>query len=232
MKWEVPQEWRGQTCVIIAGGPSLGDERRRMYSYDLTELAYARLTQEPEPRIITVNDSWRLFPMADVFYFCDASWWHQQCASNRRTVDGLENFTRAANRGFWVTAGPQPPDHPRVHALNLTGQRGMEDNPRAMRHGSNSGYQAIHLAAHYGAKKIILLGFDMKPAADGRTHWHAESRPAQFDQTVANFLSHFPSLAAPLVQRGIEVINATPDSALKVWPCKTLQEALALKLKV
>lgn len=223
MKWFVPREWAGQTCVVIAGGSSMGNVRTGQY-FDLSPLADA----QPRPKVITVNDAWRLYPSANVCYFCDASWWNSQVSADPWSVDKSVSFSKMIYRAFWVTAGPTPPDHPQIRTLKLTGQRGFEPCPHSLRHGSNSGYQAIHLAVHFGVTKIILVGFDMKVGADGRTHWHNESRqPARaFGQTLAGFVSHFPSLAEPLRERGITVINSTPDSALTIWPHLPLKEAL------
>jgi hypothetical protein len=222
-RWAIPQgEWEGETCVILAGGASLGNERTGVYT-DLSAIGLA------QARVITINDSWRLFP-ADVYYFCDASWWRQQLTDNKLVVNGKETrFADIVRTGFWVTAGPDPPNHPNVHALQLTGQCGFEPNPQALRHGSNSGYQAIHVAAHYGARRIVLLGYDMKVQPDGRTHWHTGPRDnaTTFRHTINHsFLPHFKTLAGPLAKRGIEVINATPDSALTIWPYMPLDEAL------
>lgn len=225
MRWSVPKNWVGQTCVVIAGGPSLGDIRSKVL-FDFSILAET----DPRPKVITVNDAWRIYPSADVFYFCDASWWNRQVAVNPWAFVGPYSFSQMIYRGFWVTGGPTtPPDHPQIHVLGMTGQRGFEEDPGYLRHGSNSGYQAIHLAAHFGAQKIVLMGFDMKIGAGGRTHWHDDSResPGAFGKTLTqSFLPHFSSLAEPLRRRGVQVINSTPDSALTVWPYLPLKEAL------
>jgi hypothetical protein len=216
MIWRVPRSWEGETCVILAGGPSLRGFGARALLRSV----------EPFPRVITINDSWRLAPWADVLYFCDRKWRDFQVSANRSSVDNSTDFAKLIYSGFWVAGNEAFNDHPHVHALKLTGQRGFDNDPGCLRHGSNSGYQAIHLAAHFGAKRIVLLGYDMH-VEKARSHWHDEQRPTNFQQLCdQSFLPHFESLKEPLAAAGIEVINATPNSALKCWPYMPLKEAL------
>jgi hypothetical protein len=159
-------------------------------------------------------------------YFCDAKWWQQSMAANRRSKDNSYSFHDAIYKGWWWTVSQDFADHPQVNMLRLTGQQGLEPEPTGLRTGSNSGYQAINLAVHLGAKKIVLLGYDMKQAR-GRNNWHDEPRPhASQDVYEQSMLPHFASLVDPLRELGVEVINATPDSALECFPKATLAEAL------
>lgn len=92
--------------------------------------------------------------------------------------------------------------------------------------GNNSGFQAINLAYHFGARRIILLGYDMQ-FTGGKTHWHGDhpkglANPSEFSR----FLQHFPALAAGCKQAGVEVINCTRQTALEAFPRADLHEAL------
>ena len=117
-------------------------------------------------------------------------------------------------------------DH--VLAMKNTGVRGLEEDPAGLRTGNNSGYQAINLAYHFGAKQIYLLGYDMKVST--MTHWNhrPEYQPLNaFQQTLQQMmLPNFPSLKAPLDAAGVSVINCTPGSALKVWPSQSLDSVI------
>lgn len=212
MRYKVPNTWAGDTCVILAGGPSL--------SPDIATKLGGKV------HVITINDSWRLFPFADALYFGDAAWWQMQKDMNLRTVEGRFSFHDMIYKGFWVTIADFA-EHPQVRCLWSTGQEGLETNPVALRTGSNSGYAAINLAYLYGAKRIILLGYDMKCQGE-KTHWHngPRERAGVFSVALNAFLYHFESLVEPLKQAGVEVINSTPDSALKCWPYVPLEEAL------
>lgn len=223
MIWKVPREWEGGTCVILAGGPSLKGVNPAFLRY-----------AEPKVRVIAINDSWRIAPWADVLYFCDHQWWQRQRAMNRRTEYGSTySFHDMIYKGFWVTVAPSFADHPQVRTLTLTGQLGLETDPRYLKHGSNSGYQAIGLAYHYGAKKIILMGYDMR-CDGGKTHWHNDhAAPSDVfaHDLEKSMLPCFRYIAAPLKESGIEVVNATPGSALTVWPYQPIEEALGLTIE-
>lgn len=219
MIWSVPKSWLSETAVIVAGGPSLRD-------MDLTPLERACI--RAQCRVITINDSWRLCPWADVNYFCDKRWYDSQERNNPRSLDGRFCFAEQLVRGFWI-CGDVKGDfvrHPIVHSLRFTGQRGLEADPSGLRHGNNSGYACINLAAHYGCKRIVLLGYDMRVLPNA-THWHREPRPGDFARVVTDcMLPHFGTLVEPLKGLGIEVVNSTPGSALTCWPYQLLATAL------
>lgn len=80
--------------------------------------------------------------------------------------------------------------------------------------GGNSGYQAINLAFLWGAKRIVLLGFDAKPV-NGKDHWFGQHpKGLKQQQPYSLWLDRFPHLARDLVAQGVEVINCSMDSAI------------------
>ncbi len=166
-------------------------------------------------RVIAISDAYRLAPWADVLYSCDAKWWehHQGVA----TFPGLK-FAVEARAGRW----------PGVQILQNTGFSGLEMMPTGVRTGANSGMQAINLAVHLGARRIVLLGYDMRPAADGRTHWFGR-HPGTLHRCspYERFMAAIATLAAPLREIGVEVLNASRQTALTVFPRVSLEEALA-----
>ena len=89
----------------------------------------------------------------------------------------------------------------------------------------SSGAAAINLAVHLGAKRIILVGFDMQQV-DGQSNYHNEHKTNSGRNVYKRFKSRMPLLAKALQERGISVINATPGSALNAFPIMTLEEAL------
>lgn len=203
MSWIVPPQWAGETVVIVAGGPSV----------PISLIPRLR----GQARFIAINDSFRLAPWADVLYFCDAGWYRR----NQYSID--EQFT-----GRYVVTIAED-DLPGVKRLRCSGALGLDPDPQCLRHGNNSGYQAIHLAYHFGASKIVLVGYDMR--VNGRNHWHARDagrNAKDFDQTLAlDFVPCFTYLKEPLADANIMVINATPDSRLRIWPYQSLLDALA-----
>ena len=93
-------------------------------------------------------------------------------------------------------------------------------------YGANGGYQAINLAYLFGAKKIILLGFDMK-RGKVKSHWHGE-HPGGLnkDLLIKTWLKNFPKLAEDLKSEGVEVINSTRDTALECFNKVKLEDAI------
>lgn len=81
--------------------------------------------------------------------------------------------------------------------------------------GGNSGYQAVNLAYLMGAKRIVLLGFDMQ-LTDNQVHFHGKHEnlnnpnPHLFYQWIRNF----DVLAKDLATEGVEALNATRETAL------------------
>jgi hypothetical protein len=202
--WTVPQEWSGETAFILGGGPSL-------LGFDAAVLEGRR--------IIAINRSYRLAPSADVLYFCDRSFWQHE---------GLH--IKLEFRGRYIASICEPMGDPDVRHLRNTGHFGLERRRDGLKHGSNSGYQAIGLARHFGATRIVLLGYDMQLDA-GRTHFHegyGKDPDLVHHVLTRTFLPQFANLVGPLQEEGIEVINANPNSALECWPRMTFAEALDL----
>jgi hypothetical protein len=190
----------GGTVVCLGSGPSL----------TVADVEYVR---DKADAVIAVNDAVRLAPWADVLYACDAKWWfwHEK-------DEWLTTF-----RGLRYALDPVAKRYPGVVVLRNTGDRGLELDPTGLRAGRNSGYQAINLAVHLGARRVILLGYDMHGGGGG--HWFG-SHPDGSRPPYAICLQRFATLVEPLAAAGVEVINCTPKSALTVFPRAPLREVL------
>lgn len=197
----VPRCFPGEAIVCVGGGPSL----------DRADVEACR----GHARVLCVNDAIRLAPWADTLYAADARWWlsHQET----KLFTGLK-------------FGLQPCiGRPDVTILRQTGRLGLETDPTGLCTGGNSGYQAINLAVHLGASTIILLGYDLR-RIDGRAHWFGSHVSPLHDPSDAQLIAwrgYFATLVRPLADRGIVIINATPDSALVCFPQQALTEALS-----
>ena len=62
---------------------------------------------------------------------------------------------------------------------------------------------------------------------DGQTHWHG-GHPTTHTKTVYEnaMLPCFETIVEPLRERGVEVVNCTPGSALDVFQKLSLDQAL------
>jgi len=187
--------WDGETVVCVATGPSL----------DKRDLAYIR----GRCPVIAINDSHRLAPWADVLYGCGGQWWDWH--------HGVVEFEGAR----WT----QDERAAHTYGLNyIKGEAGHElsKHPDIIHHGHNSGFQAINLAYHFGARRIVLTGFDMKFSDTNQSHWfgdHPDGKRSNYDLMMPSF----ESLAK---QNLIEIINCTRDTALTMFPRCAITEAV------
>ena len=198
----VPRSWEGQTAVIVATGPTL----------DLDDVAYC----QGRARVLAINNAYDVAPWADALYGTDARWWHWH--------HGVPSFTGpkwSMNHSAWNGYRVMYPD---VQLLRNTGPDGLEHNPGGLKNGRNSGYAGINLAYHYGATRILLLGYTMQKVG-GRSHYFGE-HPNKSSSPYDHFRRRFQSLVNPLKKRGITVINCTKQSALTVFPKANLREVL------
>jgi hypothetical protein len=188
--------WAGETVAILASGESMSP-------------AVAQMVRIYGCRTIAVNNTWKLAPWADILYAADAAWWNHYHGMTFKGLKVALERTRFDD----------------VLCLRNTGRTGFDPDPACVRTGGNSGYQSIHVAAHAGAARILLCGFDMRGS-----HWHGKHVHGLRDHgegIFAEWLERMETLKAPLAERGIEVVNCTPGSALKVWPNLPLEEVLA-----
>lgn len=77
-----------------------------------------------------------------------------------------------------------------------------------------------------GAARIVLLGFDMS-ATGGQLHWHPDHAGRCHNPPISQFnrwREVVDNSAAPLVDRGVKIVNCTSETALVEWPRATLDE--------
>lgn len=194
----VPKLWPGCTIVIFGGGPSLTEEDVR-YVGERTHLT----------RTIAIKEAYLLAPWADVLYACDASWWRYY--NGAPTFSGLKYTLEAPTPG--------------VVQLQNTGDAGLELEPTGLRTGHNSGFQAINLAVHLGATRVLLLGYDCWAGSDGRQTWYTTKRP-HLTSPYPVFMQSFGTIVEPLKAAGIEVLNCSRSTLLRAFPRMSLEEAL------
>lgn len=88
----------------------------------------------------------------------------------------------------------------------------------------NSGAGAIVAAVRFGAKRIVLLGYDCQHTW-GQTHWHGAHPKGLGDAvSVGKWGEHFEALARRL--KDVEIINCSRETALSCFVRRDLQDAL------
>ena len=197
-------DWGGDTVVIAASGPS---QRRE----DL-DLARGRA------KVMAINCTWEIAPWADALYACDGSWW--ECQDPRYGQHAIREFLGLLVSGNSHTTGAR---HLAIKTVNDTLYPGSTFGG-----GGNSAFQAINIAALWGASRILLTGVDcMKPGEHhhGRhtnTKPLAHSRQSNMDKWQVAFGEVAPLLAA----RGVDVVNCSRETALECFPRMTIDLAL------
>lgn len=196
---DVPRLCPGGTVVCIGGGPSLTQE----------DVDFVRGKADA---VIAINDAYRLAPWADILYACDSRWWKWH-----RGVPKFQGLKYSLQKPSIMWKG--------VQILQNTGTDGLERKPNGVRTGRNSGYQAMNVAFHLGAKRILLLGYDMQIKPGGKAHWFG-SHPEGGPPPVQSFRGMFRCLVGPLEKEGVTVINCSRETALDAFPRMDLKLAL------
>lgn len=172
-------------------------------------------------------------PHADICYFADARWWKWHSEGIVKKWPWIE-FTAEQQLAAWrafpgakVTienTGMMVSD-PEVFMLHNGGRDGLSERANALHTGSNGGYQALNLAVLTGAKRIALLGYDMR-FPGGRSHSH-NGHPIKIPEAAYNqYAKNFSSMLPQLKGLGVEVINCTPGSAIGAFRKASLESIL------
>lgn len=160
--------------------------------------------------MIVVNDNYQLAPWADLHYACDLKW-HQWHAAGLADFDG-DKYTmdvKAAKKY-------------KLRYIEGRSGVGLSTDPSYIHTGQNSGFQAINVAYHLGASHIMLLGFDMKFAKNGASHWFGD-HPDNIRSNYASWLKGFAEVAK---QDLIHIINCSRDTDLTCFEQMTIQDAI------
>lgn len=194
--------WKGQTVAVYASGPSMNGTIR------------AKTQHLPA---IAVNDTYRLAPDADMLYAADESWWQQY--PEAKFFPGLK-----VSIGMNQKAKPLFDDQ---LLLLYSGEDGFDECTSNLRTGGNSGYQAVHIAIHAKARRILMFGFDMH--GKNGLHWFGR-HPAPLRNTVdydfQKRVIRFRALAEAAKTQNVEIINCCLGSAIDAFPIRTLDEVI------
>ncbi|ULK98854.1 hypothetical protein [Bradyrhizobium sp. I71] len=159
----------------------------------------------------------RLCPWADVVYGCDGPWW--------RARKGLPDFAgiKLAHDSSVCAAFKD------VHKIEVADDDRLRfDVPGLVGSGGNSGFQALNLAVQFGARRVLLIGFDMHVGDGvhwyGRNTWSGANNPGM--KHLMRWRDAFTTQAAKLQRMGVEVINASPDSALRCFEIASIETAM------
>jgi hypothetical protein len=213
----IKPHWLGEPTIVAASGPSLTGEvvhRCRMARW------------ERSWRVLTVNDACRAMPWADALYAADEQWWRarnaaetfagvcftcKQLGAESLMVDKGEDFLRA---------------FPSVQLIPARPGGNFSVDPDCIHYGEpeHSGFQAINLAILFGARFIVLVGFDGR-WVENRSHFfgdHPNTLRQISDEECRRVAKAYDHVNSP-----VPIWNATPESAITRFPLVTLDDALS-----
>ena len=195
-------DWPDDICAIIGSGPSARDG----------DIGLLR----DKAKVVVVNRSWELAPWADVLYAADQRFWD--------VFLGVPDF-----HGMKVTAEASAARQFGLHLVSLLPLTSFDVNdlwlePGILARGGHSGHQAINFAVQFGARKIMLIGFDCCGE-----HWHGR-HPLPLrnpkEETLKKWRMFLDKLKPSLSAIGVDVVNCSQISKLTAYPKMSIAEAL------
>lgn len=199
--------------LCVASGPSYSEDQAALVN---------QAHEAGKCHLLVVNRAWERHPKADVLYAADARWWRR--------------YWPAVEKGFhgecWTCHEETAKTLGLCHVRVQDRARGLIVDPKnGVASGSNGGYQLIGLAyrflrEHGESGPIVLVGYDMSYAADGRKHWHEDYTDENIGGKrirwsnaggVKSWIPYFDELAEDLARESIQVINATAETALQCF---------------
>lgn len=172
-------------------------------------------------RVLAIKTSWQLAPWADALYGCDMGWWvHERGVPKFKGLKFCPSprVCKVYQDIQLVTLKP-------VERI-LIGQTGTIGCGHRVG-GGHSGFHGVNLAVQFGAKRIVLVGFDM--TLSHGAHWHphqAGTQQRKDPKILEQCRAALDACADHFNELGVRVINASEHSALKAYPKMSLLEAV------
>lgn len=188
--------WDGREVYVVGGGPSL-----KPFDWDLIR----------GKNTIGCNSAFILgADIIKINLFADFLWW-----KSIGEVDG------AVYGGMMVGCCPRlekEKNPPWLLTLPRKDFSGLAHD--ALGFNGNTGAMAINLALILGAKRVYLLGFDMKAPDPANPNWHNVRYEKGNADVYKRFILNFKFVWNELPTKfpGREVINVTDDSDLPYFP--------------
>lgn len=227
MIWKVPRIWENEDVWIFGGGTSIPKQ------FEIPDKVIKSVMDGTSPasvyspyffklhdkHIIGINVAFMIGDWMDIIFFGDDGFFkrYEQQLSDYKGLKVTCTDLASTNAVEWVKYLSKDKEH----------VKGITRNPSKVSWNHNSGGAAISLAAHTGAKKIILLGFDMNVNENKNMHWHDIYKRGKIE--TPNDWKHwqpilerqmlgFKQIAKDAEAMGITIINASPTSAIKHFP--------------
>jgi len=204
------------TIVCIGTGPSL-------------TLDQIQIAREKGFRLFGCNRVFEIVPDLELLYGCNKAFWDTYAvAANEHICEKWTTNLQSAHQ----------------HKINWIGERfamGLCTDENVIHHGHGAGYSLVGMAHKMGADRVLLIGYDLKYAADydGKSQ-KIGSQPRHYFGEYPKHLQHWPSVSVlggvhvelvdlyrSVHEQGlVEIVNCTPGSALEdVIPSMNIADA-------
>lgn len=206
---ELYEKIGGREVFIIGGGPS----------FNLIDKGLLK-----NKNVICINNAYKEFKTCTAIYWCDESWIANHY-DNIMRHDCKLRFTGKHFANNHISKNILGTGNSCV--LKRTGDFGYDSNVDNVR-GNNSGCHAINLCVNMKARKIVLLGYDMK-MQDRKSHFH-EGHGLPMSNYIYNdlFIPSIESMAAEIKKKepNIEIVNCSHDTALRCFKRDKLENII------
>lgn len=212
-RWSPSPIWMGQDAYIIGGGPSL-----QGFDWGLLR----------GKNTIGCNSAFILgSEIVKINIFGDHDWWLKIGRDKGAMYGGLmvaccpARHLKDDKTSWLLTMSRHGEASGESGGLGTTG----------LGFNGNTGSLAINLALILGARRVFLLGFDMKPkfengSRDFKPNWHDLRHETGNIDCYARFIKAFHAVwrDLPFKFPGCEIVNVTDDSNLPYFPKLALKE--------
>ncbi len=219
----IPAPYSGETAIIAGTGLSLTPE----------SIAYCNEARKAgKARIFAANRAHELFD-CDVLAAINSAfyplWWDSIKDKH------CDKWTTSLGTSR-IPAVDLTEKYPEVQYIDARLKAGLSKDPSYVHYHHTTGAMLINIAYLYGCTRLILIGFDMryqgkvndtkynKPRrylgedAITQKHWMKTDAKGDWHNVIPGFKTINPA------DYGIEIINCTPDSALRCFPMMNLDE--------
>lgn len=225
--------WEGGDCWIVGGGPSIPVEFdvprkkiQQVQSGQASPSIYSDyMSAIHDKHVIGINAAFLVGGWMDMIFFGDKRFFLDNLVGLTNYNKPLVSCHNYFNGGpySWVKYVQKDNRHP----------SGISDVPTSVSWNQNSGAAAISIAANAGVKRIILLGFDMALNGNKEQHWHSHYKGGtpragkkRRKDPFGRHLRGFSNIAIDANKRGIEIINASPNSTIVQFMKISVKELL------
>lgn len=198
--------WQGCKVVCIASGPSL--------TQDDCNKIHAWKKENPNARVIAVNNCYSLAHWADIIYSCDYKWWDTWFDAVRKVC--FSEFWTINERASKVFG---------INYIRSEAGGGLSGLKNTIRQGGNSGFQALSLALNFGASEVVLVGYDMQFTGN-RTHWHGDHPQSLGNPVRRKFLDWIARFEQLQKECSVPIVNCSRQTALTCFERADLSDVL------